>query len=108
MASSSDLIKEDRLTFSVIIPAFNTEEHISRSIESVISQTYNNWEIVFWDNASSDESGSIARSYGEKVRYFRSDTTTNLGDARNKAFAQCKGEYIAILDFRKRKVYTLH
>lgn len=76
----------------------NGAEYLREAIDSVFWQTYNNWEIVFWDNASSDESGSIARSYGEKVRYFRSDTTTSLGAARNKAFAQCKGEYIAILD----------
>jgi len=76
----------------------NGAEYLREAIDSVFCQTYNNWEIVFWDNASSDESASIARGYGEKVRYFRSETTTSLGAARNKAFAQCKGEYITILD----------
>jgi len=83
---------------SVIMNCLNGARYLREAIDSVFSQTYPNWEIVFWDNASSDESGSIARSYGEKVRYFKSDTTTSLGTARNKAFAQCKGEYIAILD----------
>ena len=88
----------NRPLVSVIMNCLNGECYLRKAIDSVFSQTYPNWEIVFWDNASSDESGSIARSYGEKVRYFRSDTTTNLRAARNKAFAKCKGEYIAILD----------
>jgi glycosyltransferase involved in cell wall biosynthesis len=76
----------------------NGARYLRDAINSVFSQTYANWEIVFWDNGSSDESGVIARSYGEKVRYFRSDFTTGLGVARNKALEKCCGEYIAFLD----------
>jgi len=76
----------------------NGEKYLREAIDSVFSQSYPHWEIVFWDNAGSDESGAIAKSYGEKIRYFRSESTTTLGMARNMAFSQCKGEYVAILD----------
>jgi len=76
----------------------NGARYLHEAINSIISQTYTNWEIIFWDNASSDESGDIAQSYGRKVRYFRSDTKDCLGAARNKAFVKCSGEYIAFLD----------
>ena len=67
-------------------------------MESVFAQTYQDWEIIFWDNASTDKSAEIAKSYGEKVKYFCSEKTTKLAAARNKAFAVASGEYLAILD----------
>lgn len=83
---------------SVIINCLNGERYLRQALDSVFSQTYPHWEIVFWDNGSSDDSASIAQSYGNKLRYFRSETTSTLGAARNKALAQCRGEYIAFLD----------
>ena len=83
---------------SVVMNCLNGARYLHEALDSIFSQAYKNWEIIFWDNASSDESGAIAQSYGEKVRYFRSNVTTSLGVARNKAFSQCTGEYIAILD----------
>ena len=83
---------------SVIINCLNGEKHVSETLDSVFAQTFDDWEIVFWDNASVDKTAEIACSYGEKVRYFRSEVTTNLGQARSWAFEKAKGEYIAILD----------
>ena len=83
---------------SVIINCFNGAEYLNEALDSVFTQTFDNWEIIFWDNASTDDSASIAKSYGERVRYFRSDTTHSLGKARKLAFSQAKGNYIAILD----------
>jgi len=76
----------------------NGGRYLREAIDSVFMQTYTNWEIIFWDNASTDDSGDIAKSYGSCVRYFRSEIKDCLGAARNKAFAKCKGEYIAFLD----------
>ena len=67
-------------------------------MDSVYAQTYQNWEIIFWDNASTDKSGEIARSYGEKVRYFSEIETITLFAARNNALRQARGEFIAFLD----------
>lgn len=83
---------------SVVMNCFNGARYLREALSSVFSQTYSNWEIVFWDNASTDDSGNIAKSYGQKVRYFASEKTTSVGVARNKAFERCQGEYIAILD----------
>ena len=52
---------------SVIINCFNGEDYLTDAIDSVIAQTYKNWEIIFWDNCSTDGSAAIAIKYGEKL-----------------------------------------
>ena len=83
---------------SLIINCFNEAKFVRETLDSVFSQTFQDWEIVFWDNASTDGSGEIATGYGERVRYFRSKTTIPLGSARKCAYEKTVGEYIAILD----------
>ena len=83
---------------SVLINCFNEAEHVREAIDSVFAQTFEDWEVVFWDNASSDGSGDIAASYGHKVRCFRSEDTLPLGQARKAAYDQTRGKFIAILD----------
>jgi len=83
---------------SVIMNGYNCEKFLKQAIDSVFSQTYQNWEIIFWDNASTDGTQSIATSYGPRLRYFRSETNTTLGAARNGALRQAQGEFIAFLD----------
>lgn len=83
---------------SVIINCFNGEKFVKTAVESVFAQTFNDWEIIFWDNASTDKTGEITQSYGEKLRYFRSESTIPLGLARNEAIAQAHGDLIAFLD----------
>lgn len=83
---------------SVIMNCLNGERYLREAIDSVFAQTYANWEIIFYDNASTDASGEIARSYGEKVRYFRGDKTIPLGAARNEAIKKANGEMVAFLD----------
>lgn len=83
---------------SVIMNGYNCEKYLNQAIDSVFSQTYKNWEIIFWDNASTDATPSIATSYGPKLRCFRSETNTTLGSARNSALKQARGELIAFLD----------
>ncbi len=85
-------------TVSVIMNCLNCSEYLPEAIDSVFAQTYTNWEIVFWDNASTDNSAEIAKSYGGKLRYFRSDKTYPLGEARNLAIEQARGRRIAFLD----------
>jgi glycosyltransferase involved in cell wall biosynthesis len=89
---------KDHPLVSVIINCYNGEKYLRESIDSVYVQTYDNWEIIFWDNASTDNSAIIANSYDQKLKYFKGENTIRLGDARNKAIDQCSGEYIAFLD----------
>lgn len=83
---------------SIIMNCFNGERYLREAIDSIFAQTYGNWEIVFFDNASTDSSENIARSYGEKLHYFRSEQTMSLGAARNAAISHAHGELIAFLD----------
>jgi glycosyltransferase involved in cell wall biosynthesis len=83
---------------SIIMNCFNGEQHIKEAIDSVYCQTYSNWEIIFWDNASSDNSYKIASSYDTKVRLFKSQETTSLGEARRNAIKNARGEWLAFLD----------
>jgi glycosyltransferase involved in cell wall biosynthesis len=76
----------------------NGADFLSEAMDSVYSQTMDDWEVIFWDNGSSDGSMDIAASYGTKVRLYRSDLTEPLGAARNKALSQARGEFIAFLD----------
>lgn len=83
---------------SVIMNCLNGERYLREALDSVFAQAYTDWEIVFWDNASTDASAEIAKGYGPRVRYFRSEETYPLGKARNLAIAQAQGEYVALLD----------
>ena len=83
---------------SVIMNCRNGERYLREAIDSVFAQTYGNWEIVFFDNLSTDNSASIAQSYGERLRYFRGEQAMSLGAARNAAIGHARGEWIAFLD----------
>ena len=84
---------------SVIMNCFNGEEFLNESINSVINQTYKNWEIIFWDNQSTDNSAKILQGFKDKrIKYFYSSKHTSLGEARNLAIEKAKGDLIAFLD----------
>ena len=58
---------------SIIINCYNSDEYLTEAINSIFSQTFTNWEIIFWDNNSTDKSARIAKSYGDKLKYFKSE-----------------------------------
>lgn len=88
---------------SVIINCLNGENFVRQAIQSVYDQTYQDWEIIFWDNASTDSTPEIAKSFADgRLRYFRSTETVPLGQARQWAFAEAKGDWVAILDHDDR------
>jgi glycosyltransferase involved in cell wall biosynthesis len=77
---------------------FNGERYLREAIDSVYAQTRRDWEIIFWDNASTDASAAIAQCYDQRLRYFRAAQNTPLGAARTLAVEQSAGEYLAFLD----------
>jgi len=84
---------------SIIINCYNGEKYLSQAIDSVRAQTYRNWEIIFWDNQSTDRSAQIARSYADpRLKYFYAPCHTSLYEARNHAVAKAQGEFLAFLD----------
>jgi glycosyltransferase involved in cell wall biosynthesis len=84
---------------SVIMNCYNGEQYLRAAIESVLEQTYQNWEVVFWDNRSTDRSAEIFESYQDpRLRYHLASSHTVLYAARNEAIQVARGEYFAFLD----------
>lgn len=77
----------------------NGQEYLQKSLQSIKNQTYKNWELIFLDNNSKDNSKKILTKYKDKrIFYFKSNKTLNLGRARQLAFNKCNGNYITFLD----------
>ena len=86
---------------SVITPSHNTEKYIARTMDSVLAQTYNDWEMIIVDDLSTDNSPSIIESYAEKdprIKLIRSKEKSGASGARNRAIEEANGKYIAFLD----------
>jgi glycosyltransferase involved in cell wall biosynthesis len=94
---------------SIVINCYNGEKYLKKSIESVLNQSYQNIELIFWDNQSTDQSKNIIQSYQDKrIKYFYSPNHTTLYQARNLALKECKGDFVCFLDvddyFLKNKI----
>lgn len=81
---------------SVIMNSWNSEKYLREALDSVFAQTYNDFEVIFWDNNSSDKSVKIAREYNVKV--YADLQKRPLGESRNLAIERSEGKYIAFLD----------
>jgi glycosyltransferase involved in cell wall biosynthesis len=82
---------------SVIIPAFNAGRFINRTINSVLAQTYKDYELIVVDDGSTDNTAEAVKSYGTKVRYIYQPNAGD-GSARNTGLNAAKGRWIAFLD----------
>lgn len=84
---------------SVIIPTYNCEKYIVQTIESVLKQTYSNFEIIVIDDGSTDNTKKIIEKFinSHKIRYIY-QTNSGQSAARNKGIEESNGEYIAFLD----------
>ena len=84
---------------SIIVNCYNGEKYLDQCLKSIFCQTYKNWELIFWDNASSDNSFKIFNSYKDKrLKYYKSKVNVNLGQARAWAVEKCSGKFISFLD----------
>lgn len=84
---------------SVIMNCYNGERFVKEAIDSVYAQTCEDWEIIFWDNASTDRTAEIAQNYDARLRYFRAEQNVPLGRARNLAMEKATGDWIAFVDY---------
>ncbi len=83
------------------IPFFNTEKYLGHAIESVIKQSYSNWELLLMDDGSSDNSVKIAKSYAaddDRIKVFSSGENLGLPKRLNELSSLAKGEYYARMD----------
>ena len=85
---------------SIITPCYNGEKYLTETIESVLSQTYPNWEMIIVDDGSKDSSANIAQKYVDRDPRIRVILQKNAGSAaaRNHGIRECNGQYIALLD----------
>ena len=94
----NEMRKSDDLV-SVIINCHNGEKYLKQCVESVIDQTYRNWEIIFLDNFSNDNSVFTINSYKDKrIKVYKTNKFLNLYKARNEAVKKSMGKYICFLD----------
>ena len=85
---------------SVIVPVYNVEEYLKQCLDSILEQTFSNYEVILVNDGSTDSSGLICQEYAEKdarIRYFEKENG-GLSDARNYGIEQAQGEYLTFVD----------
>lgn len=91
----------DNNLVSIITPSYNCSQFIAKTIESILAQTYTNWELLITDDCSTDNSTEIIEHYSQldyRVRLFRLEKNSGAGVARNNSIREAKGRYIAFCD----------
>ena len=84
---------------SIIMTCYNGEYFLQEAVKSIINQTYSNWELIFYDNNSTDKSEKIIKKFKDKrIKYFKSNKLFNLGTIRQLAFSKCQGNFVSFLD----------
>lgn len=85
---------------SVIMPSWNTGRFIAESIQSVINQTYTNWELLIVDDCSTDNTDEVVKPFlsDQRIHYYKNERNSGAALTRNRALREAKGEWIAFLD----------
>jgi len=84
---------------TVIINCYNGAEFLDTAVTSVLQQTYQFWELIFWDNQSTDNSYDMVATYNDKrIKLYRSPTHTTLAKARYEALLYARGDWTGFLD----------
>lgn len=84
---------------SIIMPSWNTGKYIAESIQSVLAQTYTNWELIIVDDCSTDNTDEVIANFCDKrIRYFKNTQNSGAALTRNRALREANGEWIAFLD----------
>ena len=87
------------ITFSVIINCKNSEKYLKEAVDSVLDQSYENFEIIIVDNNSKDSTSKIIKSLGDfRIKYFKLNNSLSLGEARNFGLKNSNGKFIGFLD----------
>ena len=85
---------------SIIKPSYNTAGYISETIESVIKQTYANWELIIVDDCSTDNTDEVVKPFltDKRIKYLKNEKNSGAAVSRNYALREAKGKWIAFLD----------
>lgn len=84
---------------SIIMPSYNTAPYIQKTIQSVLDQTYKNWELIIVDDCSNDNTDVILSKVADpRIKYFKNEKNLGAAVSRNRALCEAKGRWIAFLD----------
>lgn len=85
---------------SIIMPSYNTGRFLKETIESVLAQTYQNWELIIVDDCSTDNTDAVVKLFSSdlRIRYFKNGTNSGAAVSRNRALCEANGRWIAFLD----------
>lgn len=92
---------ESQPLVSIIMPSYNAESYIAESIESVLHQTYTNWELIITDDCSSDHTPEIVQSYckqDSRIDFAIAQHHSGIAGTRNQCLSRAKGRFVAFLD----------
>ena len=88
---------------SVIMPSYNKEKYIAKSIKSILNQTYRDFELLIIDDVSTDSSVEIIRSFDDpRIRFYQNEQNVGMAANRNIGIEKAGGEFIALLDASAR------
>lgn len=85
---------------SIIMPSYNTGQFIAETIESVLAQSYSDWELIIVDDCSTDGTDEVVGQYltDTRIRYIKNEINSGAAVSRNRALREAKGKWIAFLD----------
>ena len=87
------------MKFSIIVPTYNSGKTIQRTIQSVLNQTVEDWELIVIDDNSSDETLNIVNSFSDsRIKVIRKNNRFGVSDSRNRGIAASQGEFLSFLD----------
>jgi len=99
--NKNETFKGKKDLVSVIMPAYNSELFIGKTIESIKNQTYKNWELIIVDDCSTDETVKIINDYivdDSRIRLIKQEKNLGTAIARNTAVKKARGQYLAFID----------
>ena len=85
---------------SIIMPSYNTGKYIRQTIESVLAQSYKNWELIIVDDCSTDNTDEVVKPFlsEQRIKYLKNEMNSGAAVSRNRALREAKGKWIAFLD----------
>ena len=97
--NKNDGILREEDMVSIIMPSYNTASYIKESIQSVLNQTYTNWELIIVDDCSTDETDEVLTTITDsRIKYFKNKENSGAAISRNKALREARGQWVAFLD----------
>ena len=84
---------------SIIMPSYNTAGFIRETVETVVAQTYQNWELIIVDDCSTDNTDEVVKTFLDpRIRYLKNERNSGAAVSRNRALREAQGRWIAFLD----------